>query len=383
MLDPLESITGWTAVAQVANIAAEASTVKQGAAAIKFDKNGAGATEGSYLKKHACPIDVQSLRDTLSVPTVKLRTYHANYTNVAHVAARFVYRYTTAGVPDIYDDFRILKASLSNSTWNTLSVELKSPTNSIGSPTAEHRSKMVGAGLVITMDAAANTIVGVIFDALEIVAASGTAQPGCLIFGNQRLITPPLDTWNRLLPEQKRVNEAPQAVETIFLARSVGIQIGMMQVRSVHRPLSQVHTLEESLRRFAQYAAANQGWGVAFPAGELIDTTLNGAVAAEALSIIVTSATEFSFLGLTSTIEAGYADIRIGPNASREYEWCRAIGVSGTTVYLDRPLQFAHASGIKVRSAGYYPSMASLSNDFPVQEGGKSVRFDLTARETA
>lgn len=382
MLDTFDTITNWATVAQTANITLNTTTFTQGTGALEVDKNGTGAAEGSILKKLQAPIDLESIRsNVLNTPTVKLRTYHANYTNVAHVAVRFVYRLTTAGVPDVYDDFRILKASLSNSTWNTLSVALGSPTSSTGSPTAEHRSKLIGLGLVITMDAAGNTITDVLFDALEIVGASGTAPLGVLIFDAERVLLPPLDTWNRLMTQQAQVNTAPQAMETLFLERQQGIHFGLQQVRAVHRALSQIHTLEESLRRFTQYAAANQGWGIAYPAGELINTTCSGS--AGGMSITVASNVDFAFLGLTGTQEAGYADIRIGPNSSRQTEWARAIGYSSTTVYLDRPLRFTHASGTAVRSAGYYPSLGLLDASPPIQESGSAVRFECMARETA
>jgi hypothetical protein len=381
MLDPLDSVTGWAAVAQASAVTLETSTVTQGTGSAKWSKSGTGAAEGSVMRKLQAAIDVQAFLTIVQGATVKAKVRHANFTNVSSVAVRLVYRLDTSGVPDVYDDFRL--SSFSGGSWNSLSVALKSPTASVGSPTDEHRSKCIALAMVCTMAAAANTVSDLLWDAIEITATASTAQPGCIIFNGERILTPPWSIWTPDLAQDVRVNEGPQSVEANLLARFATLNAGIPQVRMIYRPQSEVHTLEESLRRFGQYAAWNPGFGVARDAGQLIDTTLGGAASAGATSITVASATEFAFLGLTGTQEVGYADLRIGPSAARCYEWCRAIGYSSTTVYLDRPLRHAYESGKAVRSAGYYPSLAMRDGGMPVRLTGSAVHFEFLARETA
>ncbi len=378
MLDPFDSITNWaTGTADTANLALNNTTLTQGTGSVEFDKTGTASAQASIVKRLPVTIDIQSLQDTIPGATVKMRFRHANFTNFAAVFVVFEYRQSLS----VYDRFDF-SGGFSAGAWNTLSVALASPSFTSGTPTKEHRSHCIAIYVYAQMNDVANTFSDLLVDALEIVGTAGQPQPGCLIFDDERLLTPPLDIWNMNPQEQTLINSAPGAMSTMFLERYQSIEFGLLQVRAVHRPQSKIHSLEESLRRFAQYAAANQGWGLAFPAGELIDTTLSSAASERDSTISVASATEFSFLGLTASLEAGYADLRLGPNSAREVEFVRAIAISGTTVTLDRPLKYAHASGATVRSAGYYPSLGKLESGHAVQASDRAVSFRVKARET-
>ena len=380
MLDTFDAVTDWSAVAQCTAPSLDTTTFIQGTGAMKFSKNGTGAASGYVQRKLKIPIDVQTARSMPSA-VVKMRLNHANFTNVSSIDVILCYRFDTSGAADVTETFRISSFA---GGWNTLSVALKAPTADSGNMSDERRSHCIAYKIGVNMAAAANTLTDLIVDALEIVSSDSSVAPlSAIEIDGHRLVGPPFNIWNEQVPEQKRVNEAPQAVETVFLSRAVGIQAGWEQVRAVHRAQSKVHTFEESLQRAAQYMAANQGWSLAYPAGELINTTLDGVVTAGALSIVVASATEFTFLGLTSTLEAAIADIRLGPNASRQFECNRAIAISGTTVYLDRPVRFSYETGKAVRSAGYYPNLALNEGEFPLKRTGKNVSFEINAREAA
>jgi hypothetical protein len=378
MFDPLDATTGWAAVQDAANLSVEATNFVQGAGGLKFDKNGTGTTTGIYRKKLLFPVDVSALAASLNEPLIKFRTYHANYTNVSKVWFRLVYRFSTAGAPDVYEQFE--KASPS-AGHNSVSVSFASPSTSLGSPQPYHRSRCQALELGIQMGAAANTITGVVFDIAEMVGTRGPS-PSLWHGGGYYVPLPPLDAWDLNPIEQVQVNEAPQAIETQFLSRRDSVRIAMGQIRAVYEANAHVHGLEECLRRIAQYVSTNQGWGLAWPARELVNTTLSGAATAGDFSISLTSVKDLSFLGLDGTLETATAGLRIGPNASRQYDRVQAIGYSGTTVYLDRPLSWSHASGVGVYSARYYPNLAKVSPEHAVSEA-QQVRFELTAREAA
>lgn len=382
--DTVAEVAKYSPAQQAGSIAHETTTVLQGAGALSMAKSGVAGTVAIARRKFSIPIDIQRLRDSLRNPFLKFRAYHTAWSasNVTKIWVRLVYRYSTAGVPDIYDQFDLLAAGLTNSQWSVGSVSLKTPSSSSGhiADPRMHRSLCQGIDLGIETTNNADTITNVKWDAVDIEAEEGTAQPGVLVAGVDRLMVPPFDVWKRTLMGGVQVVDAPQASETNFIERREDLEVGLGSVREVYNALTNAHGLEEGLRRFGQYMEENNTFGVAWPAKQLIDITVGTANAAEATSIVASQSRDFGFLGLDGTLDTKFADLRIGPNDSRNSEVARAIGFSGTTVYLDRPLRFAHEVGTPIRSLRYYPSLTRTGDASPVSEDNP-VRFTLSGKE--
>lgn len=368
MLDTFDSITGWAAGTDTANIAAETSTVNQGTGSLEFDKTGSSGTTATITKKLGVPWDLEGLRGEGRGIACDFNT--SDFSDFAKVSVRLVFRFNSSGAPSIYDQWDL--SSLTDAQWNTLSGTLASPDSSTGSPTSALRRLVCGYQIVATMNNAANTFTDLFVDALRL-----TGKPhGVLIFDGERLPVPIFDTFRTFREDKTKTNEAQTAMETIPLMAKEGVELGFKQVRHTNGESVWTHTLEDALRLFDQYAASNHGWGVALPANELVDTTLASAASAGDLSISVSSATDVAFL-------SDVCDLRLGPNDSRNVERVRVVSRSTTTLYLDRPLRYAHESGTAVRSMRYYPSLGKRGEANALRETGSAVAFDLKAVETA
>lgn len=385
MLAPLDTaaeIAKYSNAGQCDAPTLETATVLQGAGALNMNKTGSGSATGTIRRKFSMPIDIRAITAALRAPALKFRVYHSSWSaNVQKVFVRLLYRFDTTGVPDIYDQFD-KAAPLTNGDWTVGSVALGTPSSTSATvPGNMHRSMCQGIDLGVVMANAADTTSNIKWDAIDIEAEEGTAQPAVLVCGADRVLIPPFDTWRRTLLGATQVVEAPEAAETNFHERKEMLDIGLGSTREVNEDESFAFSLEETLRRFGQYAEENNAFGVAWPAKQLIDTTVNTLAVVDSPSIVVASARDFAFLGLTGTLETKFADIRIGPSDGRNYEVCRAIGYSGTTVYLDRPLRFAHEVGTPIRSMRYYPSMVKVSEGPAVTEDA-CVPFHLQCRES-
>jgi hypothetical protein len=373
LLETFDSLTGWVAGTDVANLALNTGTVKQGSASLEWDKTGGTVATATVLKLLGCPVDIQALRLRLENPTVSCWWHHANFANVSSVAVRFVYQLDTAGAPAVYDTFSL--STLTGAAWNELSVALDSPTSSTGTPTAEHRTHCIGYQLAATMANAADTFADLLADALTIKVKTGTAPPSLLVFDSQRLLLPPVDRLSRRVEPSRVVNLAQSAAETILNGRKLSFQATMEQVRHVTTVGARVYGLEDALRLFELYAQENQGWSFSPDANAIVNTDLDGAAVAGDSDIDVTSAVDLAYLGTNGQ------DIRIGPNSSRQWDRARVVSISTNKLYLDRPLRFSHADEVKVRSVEFYPTCAMIS-DTCVDEAGESVTFNLSAVET-
>lgn len=377
MIDRFESVTGWAAGTDTANIALETTTVREGAGALAFDKTGTSSTSSFVVKKLGVPIDIQEFRAGY---TLKLDHYLADYVaaDINSVTVRLIYRYDSSGAADRYEDFSDLRSdgAYTDADWNTLSVDLNNPTAASGTPpTDAERRFLVSLLIGVTVDDTADTFTDFLVDNLRLVPKTGYSPLAALLFDNCCLPIPTFDEWSPNREDRTQMNKAEAASDSTYLGGDEIIRAGIRQVRHIHDQNSQIHTLEDSLQLFDQWAAANQGWGLAFPAHATLDTTISAA-SALALSVTLASAIGFDAVGFPM-------DIRIGPNDSRNVERLRALSRSGTTLYLDRPLRYAHEALTPIRSLGYYPSLAKRGSGNMLQRTGKAVTFNLDAVETA
>lgn len=374
MLDTLDDVT---------NVVAGTDTVKalntsghlQGTGCLEVDKTGTAGTTATVTRKFGIPQDLTTLLALVKGGlTIKARFKHADFSGFTQIALRIVYRFNSSGTPTIYDEYRL--TSFTGAAWNTLSKDLSSPDSSTGSPTTLERSLCTGWQIVATKGTTA-TFADLLVDAIEIVpTGSGLAPMAVLILGAERVLLPPLNVFNRTRAEGVITNKMENAVEQLFMSGDELIEFGLKNARRAAKDTHQIHTLEEALRLAGQYMRG-PGWGVAWPATELVDTTVATLNTALDTSLVVASSTEFAYLGDPAGLE-----LRIGPNDSREVERVRLVSRSSTTLTLDRPLRFAHQVGTPVRSVGYYPNLAMVSG-FPVNETGKAVDFNVKAIEAA
>jgi hypothetical protein len=373
MLETFDSATGWTAGTDAANITTDTGTVKQGTASLEWDKTGSTSATTFVQKLLGVPVDMHALRLALANGSkVSCQFNHANFTNFDKVAVRFVYRFDSSGVADVFDVFEL--ATLTGAAWNELSVNLDAPTSSTGTPTNEHRSHCIAYQIVVTMDDAAHTFSDLFVDALTIKPTTGTASPGLLAFDSQRLLLPPFDAFNRNVDPKRIANITEAAAENILHGRKQAVEALLAQVRHPADASARVYGLEDSLRLFELYAQESVGWGVSNDANAIVDTTCDGAATAGELELDVVSAVDIAYIGTTGQ------DLRIGPNAARRFERVRVVSISTNKLYLDRPLRYAHETGTKVRSVDHYPNCV-MAGDTCIREADQAVTFNLSAIE--
>jgi hypothetical protein len=377
MLATFEDETLWIAGTDTANVAAQASTVFMGSQATEFDKTGTSGTTATITKTLKVAMSVSAFWQ--SPRLVKLRLHHADFTNVSKITLRLVYRHDSSAAPDRYDDYEIASGALTGGQWNTLSVDLTTPDAQSGTPpTAADRDRLQALAVICTMGASGNTISNLIVDAAEITSPGNLPKLGVIVFDSTRILVPPFKRWLQELQVSSQVNIAEQAAERLILTVKAGVSFGWDQIRhTYHGSDSALRGLEDSLGYFAQYAVANNGWAIARRSDRVIDTTLTSAVAAGALSIPVASVTDIT------NLHSDVTELRIGPNDSRQYDWVGVVSRSSSTLYLDRPLRYAHESAVAVRSLEFFPSCAYTGTGWPLTPTPDEVRFSMSALETA
>lgn len=382
MIDAFDNVTDWTAVTDTSGIALDTTTFIQGTGCLKFNKSGTGTATGVVRRKLRAPFDYATVRRYMPRGSVKMRHMLSSVSDHISTKFEFVYRVDSAGAVEASEAWTF--ASLSAGTWNSLVLGFGAATQT-GSVTDAMRSRVIELRITVTLDDPAATLSDIRCDAWQFIhedPASGVIRPaplGLVIFDStQRLLLPPFDVWQRSQPDEVKTNATSTQIEKHFQRRNEQVRFGHWQVRNVYEE-SNVHSLEESLRRFDEYASRAVDWKLSRDANQLVDTTLSSGASAGAMSVALTSVVDLEFMGL-STPHLAYADLRIGPSTSRRYEACRATGVSGSTVYLDRPLCHTYLAGAKVRSYGYYPAMGKMSEGPSVREEDRVV-FDMTARE--
>lgn len=371
MLETFETVAQWESIAATpaANIAANTANNVQGTGAVEFDKTNTSVNQSGIIRKRSVP---QSLRPWRGLGLLlTLRHYHADYTGMTAVSVVLVYRYNSSGVPDRFDTYQFTGMTAGA---NTSTISLDAPTSSSGTPPTDlERASLAGVGIVVTTSATSTTFANFVASSLHLASANASL----LRFDGELLLTPPMDTWSRFRDEKTIQNEAQTAAETFLVSAKNGVQFGIRQARKVYDQGQRVHPEEESLALFSEYAAASNGWGVAYSATELVDTTASGAVSAGGVTLPLTSVLDVNLLG-----PAG-VELRVGPNDARQSERVRVVSVSSSTLTLSRPLRYSHESGTPVRSVDYYPSCAKRSQSPALQETGQAVALDVQAVETA
>lgn len=372
MFEVFQDHTEWTLGGDVGTAATETTNHLQGTGCLDLDKDGTSTALGTATKKLRCPWDLRHYILASQSRNLKVRVYHADFTNLDAFRFRLVFRFDSSGAPTIYDTFEF--TSFTGAQWNTLSLPVNSPTSSTGSPTSAHRAMVVGYQIELEMGAAANTLTTLLVDAAEIDGASPPAA--ALIYDQSTLLLPAFNVWNRLRREEMLQLIAEEASEITFLGGKEGIRCGVEQARATTAADAYLYGAEDYLRTFGQIAANENGWGAAWPANERVNTTISVAASQGATSLTLASTKDVALLG-------DACSIRLGPNDSRYVERAAIVSRSGSVVTLDRPLAFAHESGTAVRSLNYYPSLAKMGTEHAVTETGKAVRFEIEAVETA
>ena len=118
MLETFDSATGWTAGTDAANITTDTGTVKQGTASLEWDKTGSTSATTFVQKLLGVPVDMHALRLALAKGAkVSCQFNHANFTDFAEVAVRFVYRFKSSGVADVFDAFDLATLGRKSGLW--------------------------------------------------------------------------------------------------------------------------------------------------------------------------------------------------------------------------------------------------------------------------
>lgn len=370
MLETFEDYTQWAQITAypAANISQDTTNHVQGTGGVAFDKTATSSDSCAIYRRRGAPQCLTPWRGLGLLLT--LEHYHADYTGFDAVYIRLVYRYNSSGSADRFDVYRFTSYSAGA---NQSQLSLDAPTSTSGTaPTALERDNLIAVEVFVETASTSTTFSDFVVSALYLEGVSASL----LRFDGELLLTPTMDTWSRFRDERTVQNEAQTAAETFLVSAKNGVQFGLRQARNVRDQARRVHTDEEALAIFSEYAAASGGWGVAYSANELVDTSLSGAASADSVTIDLTSVLDLTLIG-TAGVE-----LRIGPNDSRQTERVRVISESSGTVLLSRPLRYAHESGTPVRSVDYYPNCIKRSQQPALQETGTAVSLDVQAVET-
>jgi len=368
----MDSLIGWVPGAAVTNL--ELSTTRQqGTNSLEIDKDATAQSPVFVTKLLPAAVDVQQLIVSLDDPHLRFRSHHVDFTNIASVAVRLGYRLDGSGIPDIWDEYEIAAPAAG---WNALDLRLLAPTAQSGTPsTPELRRQLLALQLRATPTAPGATFINLKFDAIEIRSQGNVRHGAVLIFDGERLQVPPLDSWIRNHKEDASFKQAKDAFQRDFRARDERIRFGLKRARFVGNESDLFRHLEESLRYFSQFVARSKGWGVAYPAHELVDTTLTADTSVRGRTLPLADSTDVEFLG-----DAGVS-LRVGPNLFDEVEMVKVKSRAGLVVTLEQGLKMPHTTGVKVRSAGYYPSLGKISQGPALQETGQAVPFTVEGVE--
>lgn len=339
MIDIFDSVARWSNVANSANLTRDTTNHLVGTGCLSFDKTGTSSVYGTVGRTFQVPIPLRHLMQS-GCTHLAFSVRHPTFTGLQYVRLAAVY---SDGSYD-YRDYQAI--SLTGGSWNTITLSLKSPSATAGSPTNDERNTMVGVRISGITALAAGTFSGLLVDAIRLEGGPYSV----LTFGGMRLPVPVLDDWQTTDEETVQTIEAQSAIQTVPLRSRILVDAGYRQARGVYDQTSEMHGLEDSLRLFDRYTAANHGWGLIRNGNQIIDTALTNAAAAGATTLTLDSITDVAYL-------SDAADVRIGPNDSGQYEVAKVISRASSVVTLDRELFYSYEAGSPLRSLGNFPML--------------------------